>query len=86
MKPLGFNVPVFVKKPKLTKRQKFLQEMGQVVPWVLWVAKIAPHYPVAGQGRRPLPLETLLREFAGCTLGIRDDGSSSFAACWRLIP
>jgi IS5 family transposase len=61
MKQLGLNTPVFVKKPKLTKRQKFLQEMERVVPWALWVAKIAPHYPVAGRGRRPFPLETMLR-------------------------
>lgn len=61
MKQLGLNAPVFVKKPKLTKRQKFLQEMDRVVPWALWVAKIAPHYPVAGRGRRPFPLETMLR-------------------------
>ncbi len=61
MKQLGLAAPVFVKKPKLTKRQKFLQEMERVVPWALWVAKIAPHYPVAGRGRRPFPLEAMLR-------------------------
>ncbi len=61
MKQLGLTAPVFVKKPKLTKRQKFLQEMERVVPWALWVAKVAPHYPVAGRGRRPFPLETMLR-------------------------
>jgi len=35
--------------------------MEREVPWSLWVAKIAPHYPAAGRGRRPYPLETLLR-------------------------
>lgn len=33
MKQLVLNAPVFMKKPKLTKRQKFLQEMKRVVPW-----------------------------------------------------
>jgi IS5 family transposase len=61
MKQLGLNAPVFVKKPKLTKRQKFLQEMERAVPWTLWVDRIAPHYPTAGRGRRPFPLETMLR-------------------------
>ena len=61
MKQLGLSVPVFLKKPKLTKRQKFLQEMEQVVPWALWVSRIAPHYPTAGRGRCPFRLETMLR-------------------------
>lgn len=61
MKQLGLSATVFVKKPKLTKRQKFLQEMAQVIPWALWTSRIAPHYPKAGRGRRPFPLETMLR-------------------------
>lgn len=61
MKQLGLTATVFVKKPKLTKRQKFLQEMERVVPWGLWAAKVVPYYPVAGRGRRPFPLETMLR-------------------------
>jgi transposase, IS5 family len=52
---------VFIKKPKRTKREKFLDEMEQVMPWQRWVERIAPHYPVAGRGRRPFPLETMLR-------------------------
>jgi IS5 family transposase len=61
MKQLGLNAAVFVKKSKLTKRQKFLQEMERAVPWTLWVDRIAPHYPTAGRGRRPFPLGTMLR-------------------------
>lgn len=61
MQQLGLNAPVFVKKPKLTKRQKVLQEMERAVPWTLWVDRIAPHSPTAGRGRRPFPLETMLR-------------------------
>ena len=61
MKQLGLSATVFVKKPKLTKRQKFLQEMEQVIPWGLWTSRIAPYYPTAGRGRRPFPLETMLR-------------------------
>jgi IS5 family transposase len=61
MKQLGLFAPVFVKKPKLTRRQQFLQEMEQVIPWQLWLGRIAPHYPTAGRGRRPFPLATMLR-------------------------
>lgn len=61
MKQLGLSAPLFVKKPKQTKRQKFLQEMESVIPWSIWTSRIAPHYPTAGRGRRPFALETMLR-------------------------
>ena len=61
MKQLGLFAPVFIKKPKQTRRQQFLQEMEQVIPWKQWTGKIAPHYPKAGRGRRPFELETMLR-------------------------
>jgi IS5 family transposase len=61
MKQLGLSAPLFVKKPKQTRRQQFLQEMEQVVPWSLWEKRITPHYPAAGRGRRPFALATMLR-------------------------
>ena len=61
MKQLGLSAHVFIKKPKRTKREKFLAEMEQVVPWQRWDDRIAPHYPVAGRGRRPFPLASMLR-------------------------
>lgn len=61
MKQLGLFAPVFIKKPKQTRRQQFLQEMEQVIPWKQWTGRIAPHYPTAGRGRRPFELETMLR-------------------------
>lgn len=35
--------------------------MEQVVPWSGLVALIKPHYPKAGGGRKPYPLDTMLR-------------------------
>ncbi|ASK91259.1 IS5 family transposase [Xanthomonas citri] len=49
-------------KRKQTRREMFLAEMEQVVPWqqLLWL--IAPHYPVSGRpGRQPYALATMLR-------------------------
>jgi transposase, IS5 family len=57
MKQLGSSIPLFIKKPKVTCRQKFLEEMEQVIPWSEWRNRIAPHYPVAGLGRKPFALE-----------------------------
>ena len=61
MKQLGLSIPLFIKRPKVTRRQKFLEEMEQVIPWSEWTNRIAPHYPVAGLGRKPFELEAMLR-------------------------
>lgn len=51
----------WARKKRVTRRERFLAEMEVVIPWGTLVALIVPHYPVAGRGRRPLPLETMLR-------------------------
>ena len=48
-------------KGKTTRRERFLAEMDQVIPWSRLMALIEPHYPKAGKGRRPLGLERMLR-------------------------
>jgi IS5 family transposase len=48
-------------KRKKTRREVFLEEMEQVVPWKALLKVIEPHYPLAGRGRRPYPLESMLR-------------------------
>ena len=50
-------------KGKVTRRERFLQEMDRVIPWGTRLAIILPHYVKAGRGRRPLPLETMLRVY-----------------------
>ncbi|MDZ7630307.1 MAG: IS5 family transposase [Gemmatimonadaceae bacterium] len=50
-------------KGKVTRRERFLAEMDRVIPWGTLLAIIAPHYVKAGRGRRPLPLETMLRVY-----------------------
>ena len=47
---------------KQTRREIFLAEMDQVVPWKALLALIEPHYPKLGRpGRQPYPLATMLR-------------------------
>lgn len=49
-------------KRKRTRREVFLAEMEQVVPWHALLPLIAPHYPKLGRpGRQPYPLATMLR-------------------------
>lgn len=49
------------RRRKQTKRERFLAEMDAVVPWARLVALIEPHYPRGGKGRKPMPLERMLR-------------------------
>jgi IS5 family transposase len=47
---------------KRTRREVFLSEMDQVVPWPALLSLIEPHYPKLGRpGRQPYPLATMLR-------------------------
>jgi len=47
---------------KQTRRERFLAEMDQVVPWKRLLALIEPHYPQTGRrGSQPYPLSTMLR-------------------------
>ena len=48
-------------KRKKTRREVFLSEMDQVVPWAELEAVIEPFYPKPGKGRQPYPLRTMLR-------------------------
>jgi IS5 family transposase len=61
MKNLSFASLAYENKKKKTRREKFLEEMDQVIPWVEIRQIIEPHYPKAGNGRQPFPLERMLR-------------------------
>ena len=53
---LNFNLHT-----KQTRKQVFLQQMDQVVPWAALVECIAPYYPEGKTGRPPFSLQTMLR-------------------------
>ena len=63
MKQGSLSMTGYFDKGKKTKREQFLAEMDQVVPWARLCALIEPHYPKASPagGRPPLPLERMLR-------------------------
>ena len=48
-------------KRKVTRRERFLLEMDRAIPWVTLRALVEPHYTKPGRGRRPMPLEMMLR-------------------------
>lgn len=63
MKQVSLSMTGYFDKGKKTRREQFLAEMDQVVPWARLCALIEPHYPKASPagGRPPLPLERMLR-------------------------
>jgi IS5 family transposase len=66
MKQLSFAQAEYAKKRKVTRRERFLGEMEQLVPWAALIAALEPNYfpdSGTGRGRRPIGLERMLRMY-----------------------
>jgi IS5 family transposase len=61
MKTISFASLAYDNKKKKTRRERFLGEMDQVIPWPELIKVIEGYYPKAGNGRQPMPLERMLR-------------------------
>ncbi|TLY53232.1 MAG: IS5 family transposase [Gammaproteobacteria bacterium] len=61
MSQMSFGDAEYAGKRKRTRREVFLAEMEQVVPWLALESLIEPVYPKAGRGRHPYALQTMLR-------------------------
>jgi IS5 family transposase len=61
MSQMSFGDAEYHGKRKQTRREVFLAEMEHVVPWDSLLRLIEPCYPVAGRGRHPYPIATMLR-------------------------
>jgi transposase, IS5 family len=61
MSQISFSDAEYAGKKKKTRREVFLGEMEQVVPWKALISVVDPFYPEAGRGRRPYELSTMLR-------------------------
>jgi IS5 family transposase len=61
MKQRSFACLAYENKKVTTRREQFLNEMDQVIPWDRLLKTIEPHYPKAGNGRKPMPMEVMLR-------------------------
>ena len=92
MKQISFADAEYAAKKRVTRRERFLAEMEQVVPWAALLAALAPHYfpDAAGRrGRPPIGLERMLRMyFLQQWFGLSDEGLEDarcwgFAICWR---
>ena len=57
----SFSQAEYAGKKKQTRRDRFLAEMEQVVPWARLVDRLRPFYPKGERGRPPIGLERMLR-------------------------
>lgn len=48
---------------KKTKREEFLEIMGEIIPWDEWVAHVEPYYFSGKRGRPPMGIEKMLRMY-----------------------
>lgn len=62
MRQTSLDEGSFAKYRKQTRKEIFLREMEQIIPWKELTKVIAPHYPnPKGAGRRPIGVERMLR-------------------------
>jgi len=76
LKQQSFSSLDYAHKKKRTKREIFLGEMEEVVPWARLEGLIAPHYVKPRKGRPQMPLIVMLRiYFLQQWYGLSDPGA-----------
>jgi IS5 family transposase len=75
VKQISFSEAEFAAKRRVTRRERFLADMEQVIPWRDVLAIIEPHYPKGKRGRPPIGLERMLRVYlVQQWYGLSDEG------------
>lgn len=60
-KQMSFTEMEYSQRQRITKREMFLKEMDELIPWEECVEMIAPYYPSGSRGRPPREIEQMLR-------------------------
>ena len=61
MRQQSFTAEDFKKYRKKTRKEVFLEEMDQIIPWQEMSEAVKRHYPAPkGAGRRPIGIERML--------------------------
>ena len=89
MKQSSFSDLAYEHKKKTTRKERFLGEMEAILPWDELLKPIEERYPKAGQGRRPVPAEVMLRiYFLQQWYGLSDPGMEAslydVESMWRF--
>jgi len=61
MTQIAFSEAEYKCKKRKTRRENFLDQMEQLIPWNRLQRKIQPYYPKKGRGRPPYPLSSMFR-------------------------
>ena len=57
----SFSDLAYKNKKKVTRKQRFLEKMDEILPWELLLEPILSKYPQSRKGRRPVPAKVMLR-------------------------
>ena len=59
----SFTDVEYQNRRRVSRREEFLEVMDATIPWARWVGLIEPFYYTGKKGRKPKPLETMLRMY-----------------------
>jgi IS5 family transposase len=59
----SFTEVEYGNRRRVSGRERFLETMDATVPWAAWVGLIEPFYYSGSKGRKPKPIETMLRMY-----------------------
>ena len=57
----SFSDLAYRDKKKVTRRQRFLEKMDEILPWEPLLRPVLSKYPKSGKGRRSVPARVMLR-------------------------
>lgn len=70
----SFSQAEFAAKKKITRREKFLARMEEIIPWSRLLAVVEPFYPTGERGRPPVGRARMLRiDFLQQWYGLADE-------------
>ena len=59
----SFTEVEYGNRRRVSRREQFLETMDATIPWERWVGLIEPFYYSGKKGRKPKPIETMLRMY-----------------------
>ncbi len=60
---LNFSDLEYENRRRTARREAFLKKMDEILPWDKWCEMLAPHYPDGKKGRKPHPLDHMLKMY-----------------------
>ena len=63
MTQLSFSDAAYTYKKKTPRKERFLSERNDLLPWADLLQPIVSKYPKPGNGRRPIPAEVMVRVY-----------------------